>query len=199
MELISGHLARLLDFTGRETRQPFWLWVLVAFGFTTVAGLIAILPMMVEAFGRMDAFARAHPDQATITEGPGHYSVQIDGYHPELMPDFGWFFAVSGIAAVLTVLLLAAAVTRRLHDRDRRGWWGLAPLPFLAGGFVLMPVLFEQTGRGEPSLALFGLLFLNNLIYLATLAGLVIMLVQRGTVGPNRFGEDLLPPPVHPR
>jgi uncharacterized membrane protein YhaH (DUF805 family) len=86
---------------------------------------------------------------------------------------------VAVVAAIL-VALLAAAVNRRLHDRDRRGYWGLIPLPFLAAGMALMPEMSTNIA-----------LIANFLAYLYGLALLVYFLVGKGTPGPNRFG----PPP----
>jgi uncharacterized membrane protein YhaH (DUF805 family) len=39
-------------------------------------------------------------------------------------------------------------------------------------------------------MALFGLIFVNNILSLASLAALLTQLVQNGTKGPNLYGED---------
>jgi uncharacterized membrane protein YhaH (DUF805 family) len=103
--------------------------------------------------------------------------------------------AVGSITVAATVVLLAAAVARRLHDRNRRGYWGLLPLPFLAAGLALMPGIFERAaaGREIPDPRLFLALVLNNLVYLAALGFLIVLLAGPGTTGPNRFGP---PPPA---
>ena len=106
------------------------------------------------------------------------------------MPDFVLLIGGVGAVSLVVVALLAAAVTRRLHDSGKRGWWGLVPLPFLASGLLLMPQLIAN---GEPDLGLFALLFANNLVYIASLIVLVVMLAARGNPHDNRFGP---PPPV---
>jgi uncharacterized membrane protein YhaH (DUF805 family) len=95
------------------------------------------------------------------------------------------------IGCALAVLLLAAAVTRRLHDRGRRGWWGLAPLPFLVVGMTVFPRLFKTTLAGEmtpDSMRLFGLMFANNLLYLGSLGLLIFLLAGASQPNANRFG-----------
>jgi uncharacterized membrane protein YhaH (DUF805 family) len=189
IEFFAGHIRGLLGFSGREARQPFWLWVAFNMALQMLGAMALMVPMMFGMFSKLERFADAHPDQVTRTYGPGSYSVSVHGYHPELMPDFsgliGWF----GLGAAITVFLLAAAVVRRLHDCDRTGLWGLLPVPFLAAGLILMPGLFNAVAASdEPDMRLFFALSLNNLVYLAMLAVLVYRCAQPGTPGENRFG-----------
>ncbi|WP_241217854.1 DUF805 domain-containing protein [Sphingomonas sp. 2R-10] len=160
-----------------------------------IAGMAAGVPMVFGIVRNMAAFAAAHPDRATVTSGPGQYSVQIDGpVPPELMLEpMRGFMPVVAIVALLSVLLLAAAVVRRLHDSGRRGWWGLLPLPFLATGLIAMIVVFGRVGfsPAEPDVVPFVVLFLNNILYLAALALLVVQLCRPSDPGPNRFGPPL--------
>jgi len=171
---IRDHFANLLTFSGRETRAEFWPWagVVLAIGFLGMA--IAMLPTLFEALGRMQRFAAEHPDQATVSSGPGSYSIAIEGSHPELMPDLEPALLGLGIVLLLMIVLLAAAVTRRLHDTGRGGGWGLLPLPFIVIALLILPGLFSGP---EFPIGLFSLLFANNFVYLLTL-GLVIVLLS---------------------
>ncbi len=66
---------------------------------------------------------------------------------------------VVGILASLALFLPSIGVAvRRLHDRDKSGWWSLLVLIPLIGVIILF-----------------------------------VWFVQRGTIGPNRFGSDPLP------
>lgn len=188
------NLTRLVVFSGRERRGLFWPYagVVLAVMFVVVGVVmnLALAPLLAEA----QALAVEHPDQVTVTQSPTSYSVQIDGAHPELMPDLGAVFGGMSVCLLIIVLLLAAAVARRLHDRGRSGLWGLAPVVFLGlgvGGMAaLMSNMSTDAGAGEEGLLpLFLLIFLNNMLYLASLAFLVVQLAMPGTPGPNRFGE----------
>ena len=181
----------LLGFSGRDPARRFWPYAGAVMALFFFAAFATMAPIMIGTFARMQAFATEHPDQATVTRGPGSYSIEIHGNHPELMPDVTPFFVAMQVGAALAVLLLAAAVTRRLHDRGRRGWWGLPPLIFLAVGLTLFPRLFNSALNGQDTpdtMAMFGLMMANNLLYLASLALLVFLLAGASQPGENRFG-----------
>lgn len=94
----------------------------------------------------------------------------------------GWrdaAFAVAGCAVLLWIASFALAV-RRLHDRDRTGWW-LAIYLILAG-FSLLPV--EKAADAHPVLVT--AYALGSLGF--SLWFLVETLGRRGTAGPNRYG-----------
>ncbi|MEZ0243850.1 MAG: DUF805 domain-containing protein [Sphingomonas sp.] len=189
---LKHNLSQLFVFSGRTRPLHFWLYTAVVIMAGWVTATIGGVRMMQDMFGRMGRFMREHPDQVTVTQTSGGTSWNVEGYHPELVPDFQPFIVIMAVVSLSTVLLLAAAVTRRLHDSDRRGWWGLLPLPFLATAFALFPTLFTSGGGEDPDMTLFLLLFANNLVYLICLGLLVALLCLNGTRGENRFG----PPPV---
>ncbi|NBW06700.1 MAG: DUF805 domain-containing protein [Caulobacteraceae bacterium] len=190
---IKHNLSRLTDFKGRETRGQFWPWVACVFAGFCAAWFVAMATVMATTFGKMQAWAEAHPEQAIVTSEGGSTSVYISGSAPGVVPDFGLLLLVLGGLVVVIVALLAAAVTRRLHDCSRSAFWGLAPLPFLAFGLTAMNVMMRQTiyGPGEPDMALFGAIGLNNIVYLGVLLTLIIQLSRAGSPQANRFG-----PPV---
>lgn len=189
--MVGRGLRNVLRFSGRDTLSQFWPYTGAVIGASMVAGGILFVPMMATTMAKMQKFAAEHPDQADVVTGPGSYSISINGNHPELLPDFSGLMSGVLVITVIVVVLLAAAVTRRLHDRGRRGYWALFPLFFLMSGMAGMRIVFSQFGAtGEPDMSLFGLMFLNNILYLASLALLLVQLVQDGTKGPNRYGDD---------
>ncbi|MDO9077341.1 MAG: DUF805 domain-containing protein [Brevundimonas sp.] len=179
-------------FSGRDTRGQFWPYAGVVFALIFLGFGIVMSLVMNSMFAEMQAFAVAHPEAATVQSSPGSYSIAIDASHPEApMPDLGPFFAVMAAMALTAISLLAAAVSRRLHDSGRRAFWGLMPVPFLLLGVTAFPMIISQFMASDtPNLGLFFLLFFNNLLYLIALASLVILLALRGTRGPNRFGPE---------
>ena len=81
---------------------------------------------------------------------------------------------------------------KRLHDRDKSGWWLLL--------FYVLPSLLFGAGAGlfiygvgeEAASGMIG----GSVLYVLGLAALVWAIVElgclRGTLGPNRFGPDPL-------
>jgi uncharacterized membrane protein YhaH (DUF805 family) len=176
----------VVRFSGRDDRALYWPYVFTLLAALMAATMAVMLPMMAETMARMQRFAIEHPDQATITQGPGSYSISIHGNHPELIPDFAGMLGGTVITSLAFILLIAAATVRRLRDNGRGLWWGLPPLLFLTTGMVLMPkVMTSFHGPGAPRLDLFLLMFANNMAYLATLALLVFQLARAPRLDPG--------------
>ena len=91
---------------------------------------------------------------------------------------------VGGGLLLILVLFSAIAVgIKRLHDRDKSGWWALP--------FIVLPILLDgasQKGLVTPSSAM--------TLQWVSLALAVWEIVElgflRGTAGPNQFGPDPL-------
>lgn len=164
-----GHFAQLGDFSGRERRGVFWPWV----------GLLVWLAMMVNFLIMsqlvMPVFLVAQTNDEII--GAMHvYSLSMGGI------------------ALVSIGLLAAAVSRRLHDAGKPVWVGLLPLPFLAFGLFWFTRVVADTFAGDEIDAgftgAFMLGFLNNLVYMGTLVLLVVFLAQPSEPGENRHGPE---------
>jgi uncharacterized membrane protein YhaH (DUF805 family) len=183
---LTEHFRRLFNFTGREDRASFWPYAAVAFIITIVAGMIIFVPMMSRTMHAMQQFAAQHQDQATVTSGPGQYSISVHGDHPEFIPP-GSVALFLAVTFGLAILLYAAAVVRRLHDRGKSGFWGLMPLPFILYSSVQMPRMFASIGTGsQPDMTLFFSIFFSNLIYIVTLIWLIVLLAGPSEPVPNR-------------
>ena len=208
MTLLRDHLTRLADFSGRENRQPFWLWILTVYLVQMVLSMLGMIPLMMRMMSGMQVLAGR--DQAYLDAHPEFASQVMMGVMGPFLRDLMIFTAASGL---LSLALIAAAVVRRLHDGDRSGWWAApvlavqiaTPLAYWA----MLPRFFTQIGSmGSaaspdqvnavmssilPGFALIGLLGMLGFVFMILL---IIFLAQRGTVGPNCHGPDLLPPPV---
>lgn len=182
---LGEHFKRLFDFTGREDRASFWPYAAAAFIIIMAAGMIIFVPMMSHAIGEMQQFAAQHPDQSTVTSGPGQYSISVQGNHPEFMParSVALFLAV---IFGLAILLYAAAVVRRLRDRGKSGSWGLMPLPFILYSSIMMPRFFASVGvEAGFNVTLFFSIFFSNLLYMITLVWLIILLTGQSEPVPR--------------
>lgn len=162
MRLISMHLSGLTQFSGREARKDFWPWV----GITVAFYMVAFMTISIAVIAG---------SQTEAADGP-------------VLPIVDLMIANAGIALVC-IGLLAAAVTRRLHDCNRGGLFGLMPLPFLFASFAFMSNLADEQAEDEAVLLM---MVFNNMIYIVFLLVLVVLCVQPGTKGDNRFG----PPPT---
>lgn len=181
----------LTRFSGRDRRSQFWPYAGVAVAVTFIVMGAAMLWVMSGFWADAMEVARTHPETVTVESGPGYYSRSVDLTGSGLMPDFTGFSAVMGVSVVAYVALLAAAVSRRLHDTGKSALWGLMPVPFLLFGAGFFPMMMNDMMQSpEPNLALFFLLFFNNMAYVVGLISLIVLLCLGGTSGLNRFGPE---------
>ncbi|HKR25537.1 MAG TPA: DUF805 domain-containing protein, partial [Allosphingosinicella sp.] len=176
--------AGIFRFSGRDTRAEFWPYAIFLYFAATVVTWLIMMPEMVRMMQTL--FQRA-AERAAMESEPTPQ--EIDALVREVMPNFEFLMIGSMVVQLLAILLLAAAVVRRLHDRDRAGYWGLLPLPCTLAAILLAPVSME--GFRGPAAAAPPLLFatfLNGMAYWVLLIILIVMLAREGTSGPNRFG-----------
>jgi uncharacterized membrane protein YhaH (DUF805 family) len=99
------------------------------------------------------------------------------------------FIAVWVLFAILYIPLVwvgLAISAKRLHDRDKSAWWLLL---FYAVPSILSLAADRMEGGG----------FILYLVSFAiTIWAFVELACLRGTIGPNRYGPDPLPPPALP-
>jgi uncharacterized membrane protein YhaH (DUF805 family) len=173
----------LFSFGGRINRAKYWYAL-----FASMISCGVFLAIWASALGAIF--------------GVGVESVHLNVYDifsdPRSLP-FGADFSHTGPAStrILTSVLfyaggipifvvgmwfLAATTVKRLHDRNKSGWW-IVP-------FFLAPNLLGKVGGwlGDSYPVNFLMLVLGVLSFW----GFVEMLCLRGTKGPNRFGPDPL-------
>lgn len=94
------------------------------------------------------------------------------------------FYLAGTPVFIFSMWFLAATTIKRLHDRDRSGWW----MPI----FFVVPALFGKLSDklGGSSVAV----FLAWIAVALSLWGIVELYFLKGTRGPNRFGPDPLAP-----
>lgn len=189
IDSIRYNLNSLARFSGRDRRGRFWPYAGAVLVAGWIAGNFVIAPLIFESFTRMQRFG-AHPDLSTAASVQGHYSISIRGAYPGLIPGFAGTIGGMAIVLAVTILLLAAAVTRRLHDGGRSGAWGLVPALFFTIAALGTLQVFASFGTRPPAPGLLFVIFFSNLFYLASLALLVIQLASEGTKGSNRFGPE---------
>lgn len=170
-------LRNLFSFSGRIGRQTFWL---------SIIALLVIIMVLYMIAGLVFGFPPMDPNR------PPDFS------HP--------FWKAYAVIAVGSFWPSLAISVKRLHDRNKRGWWLLLPYAFmLVPGAIMMmnPGLMMMQAPGSPTapvpgqppvdpttMIVFGIAGLLSMIAMIWL--LVVIGFLRGTKGPNRFGDDPL-------
>lgn len=174
-----------LNFSSRADHYEFWNFVIFL-----VAASILLTIVNSLVFG------------PTVTES---VQIQIDlsgnqsvGLVRKANYDSGWLGTIFGI---ITLIPFIAITIRRLHDRDKSGWYILTPAFGFALAFGMLflntvKVPIDTTGLPaefptEISMPAGPFLFLVSwLIAAASIVVLIVRLARQGTQGPNRFGPN---------
>ncbi len=182
---IGHNLRRLADFSGRETQILFWPYAILVYALSTVAAMVIVMVPIMRMFSRM-------MEQISAAEAQGG-TVEPDFVKsPEmLMPDFSGLQIPMALVNAITILLLAAAVARRLHDKDRTALWALLPLPSVVATVALMPVMMPSMAMPSTPGPLMFFGSLNSMAYFGLFILLIVLTVGEGTRGPNRFGPEV--------
>jgi uncharacterized membrane protein YhaH (DUF805 family) len=164
----------LFSFEGRINRAKYWLAALIILCWMMF--VLLLLAAIGAVFG--------------IPTGP--LSINIVGISASIqLTDDDPASKASLFPQIVTIPLTlvfawtyAAVAIKRLHDRNKRGWW-MVP-------FIVASGLYGQFGDwlGDSWAAA----FLGFAVFILFLWGLVEMSYLRGTRGPNRFGPDPLAP-----
>jgi uncharacterized membrane protein YhaH (DUF805 family) len=172
----------LLSFDGRINRAKYW--------FTLYAGMVTCLVrlvfLMFLVFALDVVFGTSvksfHLNIYDIFNDPPSFPLRVsfgDSGPAAWLVSLIFYAGVTPII-VAAVRILAATAVRRLHDRNKSGWW-IVPL-FIAP--VLLSKVGDWLGDSYPAD------FLRLVLIALSLWGFVEILCLRGTRGPNRFGPD---------
>ena len=179
---IGRGFANLLNFHGRDGVALFWPYafaIVVIVSFGTALALDAPMRATMQV---MFDYVSAHPDQGSVMFGTNGASVRVRGFPPELAGQL-WSIIVPTAGMVLAaVVLLSAAVVRRLRDGNRSFVWGLVPALFAVLAFVLFPLLFDPS---QASGWVFFLLLANNVLYIGFLIRLIVLLAGPSAPSPE--------------
>ncbi len=103
---------------------------------------------------------------------------------PNPAPAAAILYAIVALAWLFVMLIGSLAVgVKRLHDRDKSGWWLVL--------FYLVPALFSAAGRAAGEVGnLEGQLVCGLIAFAIGIWALVELGILAGTRGPNRYGTD---------
>ena len=186
------HFRKLATFHGREDRASFWPYAALVLAIVMVAGTLAAVPTVVPMMRDVPQsnVQLADPDHVAESYGLNDLSAPALDNGSHWLPSAGSIAAYLAATLGMAVLLYAAAVVRRLHNRGKSGWWGALPLPFICYSSVQIPRMFGSLVQGgEPDTGLFFSIVVSNLLYLLALGTLIVLLVGASDPEPN--GYDL--------
>jgi uncharacterized membrane protein YhaH (DUF805 family) len=96
-----------------------------------------------------------------------------------------------GVIAALNLWINFALSVKRLHDRDRTGWWLLVQALVLLVAVILMVVAFAVPEEQRTSWFVIG-----GIASVAAIGVSLWLFIEigflKGTAGPNRYGADPL-------
>lgn len=187
---IKHALRNLANPNGRDSRATFWYWVLLIFIFRFLAGMMISVPMSMKMMAAAVGTARdgaPASDEAVL-------KAMMDIVTNEL-PTMVWMGIGLG---VLTMLLMAASLIRRLHDSDLPGW--LVLIPGAIYGFALARApqqiavateLLKSMKPGVPPDMAAMMQQQGMMVYLGWIPALMILFIglRKSTEGPNRYGD----------
>ncbi|MGH6909229.1 MAG: DUF805 domain-containing protein, partial [Phenylobacterium sp.] len=155
-------------FEGRLNRANFWLAIPIILCLMMVLGILVLISS--KLFG-----------------GPASINFRVDDIFSALDPESYRSLSAASLSkavikAIGTPLFLwiyLAIAIKRLHDRNKSGWWMLL--------FFVFPGLFDQfADRLGDSYAV------QFVAFVVCVWGFVELCFLRGTKGTNRFGADPL-------
>ena len=153
----------LFGFSGRINRAKYWLFVLVGFLFMG-AGFLAVLPYI-------------------LIERPS-----TSDLHQSVSPLKLLTLIAEGIVILAYIVASFAILVKRLHDRNKSGWWLLI--------FFVLPSAFDAINDPKivptwhiPPISSLALVLASVVL---SIWGFFEIALLRGTAGDNRFGADPL-------
>jgi uncharacterized membrane protein YhaH (DUF805 family) len=166
----------LFRFHGRINRALFWQALLIVL---LLAGLLGLIAQAIHflygqrSFTPSPAFSFDFDDLFKVVD-PRTYRLLPSADRPTLI--------LKAFGTSLFLWIYLATAIKRLHDRDRSGWW-IVP-------FFVVPGLFSQFSDLLPDSN--WVLAIVLVMQISWLWGFVEMFCLHGSLGSNRFGPDPL-------
>ncbi|QIG96758.1 MULTISPECIES: DUF805 domain-containing protein [unclassified Bradyrhizobium] len=160
----------LFGFKGRVNRAKFWLG-----GLIIVCWMMFLALLVVSAgLGGKDGFG-FNVDDIFRAFDPDSYKSLTSAGLPALL--------VKASGTALFVWVYIAVSIKRLHDRDKSGWW---MVPFFA-----IPGLMSQFSDRLPDES-YWVMAAGTIVFVLYIWGFIELAFLRGTSYPNRYGPNPL-------
>jgi uncharacterized membrane protein YhaH (DUF805 family) len=156
-------------FSGRINRGKYWLALVI----WLVIWIVAILAILLSGFAILGS---------NLRDGSLPGPEDFDAFW-RMVRDYGVLSLIILVFMIVSWVSALAIGVKRLHDRDRSGWWIL----LLFFGPMVLEAAQNSTESGTLASILLGLG-----AFAISIWALVELGFLRGTSGPNRFGPDPL-------
>lgn len=161
----------LFGFKGRISRAKFWLGALIV-----VCWMMFLAMLVVSAgLGGRDGSFGFNIDDIFRAFDPHSYKSPTWAGLPALL--------VKASGTVLFVWVYIAVSIKRLHDRDKSGWW-MVP-------YFLLPGLMSQFSDRLPDQS-YLMVAAATIVFVLYVWGFIELALLRGTSYPNRYGPNPL-------
>jgi len=167
----------LFRFDGRINRAKLWLAMVVMLGLMMTVGLALVA--IQSLFGSLAPFRFGASDLFRLLDP--------DTYRSFTLGDLPRLLIKLAVTSLLMWVYFATSI-KRLHDRDKSGWW---MVPFFA-----VPGLYNQFAERLPDS--YADLPLAIAVAILCMWGFVEMYCLKGSRKTNRFGADPLAPKPRP-
>ncbi|WP_284125503.1 DUF805 domain-containing protein [Parerythrobacter aestuarii] len=187
---IRYNLANLANFSGRDSRQTFWYFMLFIIVVQFGLGMIASIPSYIEMFSNAFEAAQGGADEAEMqaamaSEMGGMMRTQMN---------------IAVVSGLVSTVLFSAAFVRRLHDSGKPGWFLLLALVPHLGALAysvtqidhLVEIMQQVMSASDPGQAM----AMQQQIYAYSAVGYVgyivvaIFGIMKSDPGPNAYGEE---------
>ena len=180
-------LANLTRFSGRDPRGRFWPYAAVVVLAAKGVQLLLAQPLIAKVQTSLPGKPPPTSSVALATDAP----ISLHALYPDFASDLASLTWKSAIISMLMIALLAAAVSRRLHDAGRTAYFGALPLLFMAFGLGSMRQVVMGLDRPNGlDGKLIGALAVDGLLYVAAIVALIVVLASASIKGPNLHGPD---------
>jgi uncharacterized membrane protein YhaH (DUF805 family) len=175
----------LFGFDGRINRAKYWAAGLIIVGAALVLAVLLLAAAVIFGASKPLSFAFQDNDVFRIVD-PAALRAAIDNLRNADLTSIATLLPLlfRVIVTPVAVWCCAAILVKRLHDRNRSGWWMIP--------FCVVPGLYHQfEDRLGDSYAI---VLVGLIAAILTLWCFVEIACLSGTRGPNRFGPDPLAP-----
>lgn len=168
-------------FDGRINRAKLWYAGIIVAGSAFAAALL--LFALIALTGQKGPGAlRFDVNDAFRIIDPASYRAAIDAIGKTDTVSAGLQILFRAVASSIAVWCFAATAIKRLHDRNKSGWWAI---PF----FIVPGIFFQFEDRMDDSYLVLAFGLVAAVLYLWAFVEIAFL---KGTSGPNRFGHDPL-------